>query len=225
MARQWGPPAKRHQPPHRIAGRLPGAKALHPPLLGAGADRCGRHLPQCHAPRDGGARIGHRAAHVLRRRWRRAQSVGAAHLRGAVAVSAPGALQAHAAAGVAELRALPARARLRGAARIRRGHPVRLRQLAQRQCALPDRAGNQHRLQPAAARHAAAAHAGRPAARHAAAAHRGAAGLARLDGGQRRRHRRWLEHCCSHAAGTDPGERTAPAPGCIFCGADPATPS
>ncbi|GKT01107.1 MULTISPECIES: LysR substrate-binding domain-containing protein [unclassified Acidovorax] len=27
----------------------------------------------------------------------------------------------------------------------------------------------------------------------------------------------WLEHCCSHAAGTDPGEGTSPAAGCIFC--------
>ena len=65
-----------------------------------------------------------------------------------------------------------------------------LGQLAQRQCALPDWQGNQHRQQPPTARHPAPAHPARPAARHAAAAHRGAPGLARLDGSPRPGHQR-----------------------------------
>ncbi len=104
----------------------------------------------------------------------------------------PGALSAHAAAGVAEpcctQHAHDFATRTSSSAPPSR---YRLRQLAKRQCALPDWQGNQHRLQPPTARHPALAHPGKTCcAPRCSRTHRSAPGLARLDGGERPGHQR-----------------------------------
>ncbi|KAG1387829.1 hypothetical protein G6F59_016231 [Rhizopus arrhizus] len=79
--------AKRHQPAHRHAGKLPGARAVHPRHQRPATDPHGRPLPEPDPARAAHAGKRHVAGHGHAAVRQIAERIGRAHLRGAMAVS------------------------------------------------------------------------------------------------------------------------------------------